>query len=118
MEMIDGGGGPTVGIEAGNDVQSETAEAFDEMGAFYSEGILSGCQEMNQAQGEGQPFGLASVNRSNQGERGKQALFGPNYCYRLIPAWDVFFFGLGLIALALLYGEWLWTGGNAATSEA
>jgi len=50
MEMIDGGGGPTVGIEAGNDVQSETAEAFDEMGAFYSEGILSGFQEMNQAQ--------------------------------------------------------------------
>jgi len=34
-------------------------------------------------------------------------VYGENYYYRLIPAWDLFFSGLALLLLALLYREWL-----------
>lgn len=34
-------------------------------------------------------------------------VYGENYYYRLIPAWDLFFSGLALFLLALLYREWL-----------
>ena len=35
------------------------------------------------------------------------AVYGENYYYRLIPAWDLFFSGFALLLLALLYREWL-----------
>lgn len=34
------------------------------------------------------------------------AIYGKNYAYRFIPAWDLFFSGLALLFLALLYWEW------------
>jgi maltose/moltooligosaccharide transporter len=49
--------------------------------------------------------------------RFSSALFGPDFCYRLIPAWDLFFYGLGLLALALVYREWLRLGGDSIAQE-
>ena len=36
-----------------------------------------------------------------------ESIYGLNYYYRLIPAWDLGFSGLALLLLALLYREWL-----------
>jgi MFS family permease len=41
------------------------------------------------------------------------ALYGKDFCYRLIPAWSLFFLSLSLILLALLYKEWRRKGGEA-----
>ncbi|MEI8309671.1 MAG: MFS transporter [Verrucomicrobiota bacterium] len=41
------------------------------------------------------------------------SLFGADYCYRLIPAWNLFFLGCGLILLALVYKEWIRLGGDS-----
>lgn len=41
------------------------------------------------------------------------ALFGKDFCYRLIPAWTLFFTGLSLFLLALLYKEWRRLGAEA-----
>lgn len=41
------------------------------------------------------------------------AIYGKDFCYRLIPAWSLFFLSLGLILLALLYREWKRLGGEA-----
>jgi H+/Cl- antiporter ClcA len=49
--------------------------------------------------------------------RFSSAVYGPDFYYRLIPAWDLFFYGLGLIALALLYKEWLRLGGDSIPQE-
>jgi MFS family permease len=43
------------------------------------------------------------------------ALYGTDFCYRLIPAWTLFFVSLSLILLALLYKEWRRLGGEAYT---
>ena len=41
------------------------------------------------------------------------ATYGTDFCYRLIPAWSLFFLSCSLILLALLYKEWLRLGGEA-----
>jgi hypothetical protein len=33
-------------------------------------------------------------------------IYGQDYCYRLLPSWTLFFTGLSLLMLALLYKEW------------
>jgi len=34
------------------------------------------------------------------------AIYGKDYCYRLMPPWTLFFTGISLLLLALLYKEW------------
>lgn len=41
------------------------------------------------------------------------AVFGKDFCYRLMPAWRLFFVSIGLILLALLYREWRRLGGES-----
>jgi hypothetical protein len=41
------------------------------------------------------------------------AIYGKDFCYRLIPSWSLFFVSLSLILLALLYREWRRLGGEA-----
>ena len=41
------------------------------------------------------------------------AVYGLDYCYRLLPAWTLFFTGLSLLMLALLYKEWCRLGAEA-----
>ena len=41
-------------------------------------------------------------------------IYGQDYCYRLIPGWQLFFASLGLVLLAMVYREWLKRGGEAS----
>jgi len=45
------------------------------------------------------------------------AIFGKDYCYRLIPAFSLFFISIGLVLLALVYKEWLACGDLASDEK-
>lgn len=42
-----------------------------------------------------------------------QVKWGVDFCYRFIPVWNFFFFGIGIIFLLLLFREWKRCGGDS-----